>query len=85
MGTGTTFASALAESKDQQDKSSYIQLFREEGKAEHVLSDNDFAALRGSMGTMSDLSGLQPPRDKIPTHHDTTADFYNLSDNGSPR
>ena len=47
------FAAALSESKDQQEKSSYIQLFREEGKAEHVLSDNDFAALRGMIKAMA--------------------------------
>jgi pimeloyl-ACP methyl ester carboxylesterase len=45
------FASALAGSQDQRDKSSYIQLFREEGKAEEVLGGNDFATLRAMLGT----------------------------------
>src|SRR5581483_4243166 len=45
------FAKALTDSKDQQDRSSYIQLFREEGKAEEVLGGNDFAALRGMLST----------------------------------
>src|SRR5438445_179012 len=53
------FASALAESKDQQDKSSYIQLFREEGKAEEVLGGNDFAALRGMLSTAGSADDVE--------------------------
>jgi pimeloyl-ACP methyl ester carboxylesterase len=45
------FATALAESQEQRDMSSYITLFREEGKAEEVLGGNDFAALRAMLGT----------------------------------
>ena len=45
------FASALAESQEQRDNSSYIQLFREEGKAEEVLGGNDFATLRMMLNT----------------------------------
>jgi pimeloyl-ACP methyl ester carboxylesterase len=45
------FAKALTQSEDQQNKSSYIQLFREEGKAEEVLGGNDFAALRAMLST----------------------------------
>ncbi|MEA2631676.1 MAG: formate dehydrogenase beta subunit [Chloroflexota bacterium] len=44
---------------------------------------SDFAALRGpigTMGTMSDLSGLLAPKDKIPTHQDTMSDFEILGD-----
>jgi pimeloyl-ACP methyl ester carboxylesterase len=40
------FAGALANSQEQRDQSSYIQLFREEGKAEEVLGGEDFATLR---------------------------------------
>jgi len=53
------FASALAESKDQQDKSSYIQLFREEGRAEEVLGGNDFAALRGMLSTAGSTEDVE--------------------------
>jgi len=53
------FASALAGSKDQQDKSSYIQLFREEGKAEEVLGANDFAALRGMLSTAGSTEDVE--------------------------
>ncbi|MCU1449810.1 MAG: haloalkane dehalogenase [Acidimicrobiales bacterium] len=45
------FASALAESQEQRDRSSYITLFREEGKAEEVLGGDDFAALRAMLST----------------------------------
>jgi pimeloyl-ACP methyl ester carboxylesterase len=45
------FASALAESQEQRDKSSYIALFREEGKAEEVLGGDDFIRLRGMLST----------------------------------
>ncbi len=44
-------ATALATSEDQRNRSSYIQLFREEGKAEEVLGQSDFAALRGMLST----------------------------------
>ena len=40
------FAKAL-KGQDQRDRSSYIDLFRQEGKAEEVLLSNDGAALRG--------------------------------------
>ena len=53
------FASALAESKDQQDKSSYIQLFREEGKAEEVLGGNDFATLRAMLSTAGSADDVE--------------------------
>ncbi|MBV8387790.1 MAG: alpha/beta hydrolase [Acidimicrobiia bacterium] len=39
------FAMAL-ESKEQQDRSSYITVFRQEGKAEELLSEDDFMRLR---------------------------------------
>jgi pimeloyl-ACP methyl ester carboxylesterase len=45
------FATALAESQEQRDRSSYITLFREEGKAEEVLGGDDFAALRAMLST----------------------------------
>jgi pimeloyl-ACP methyl ester carboxylesterase len=45
------FATALAGSQDQRDKSSYIQLFREEGKAEEVLGEDDFVRLRMMLNT----------------------------------
>ena len=45
------FATALADSQDQRDKSSYIQLFREEGKAEEVLGEDDFLRLRMRLNT----------------------------------
>jgi pimeloyl-ACP methyl ester carboxylesterase len=45
------FADALANSQEQRDSSSYIQLFREEGKAEEVLGGDDFATLRMMLGT----------------------------------
>jgi pimeloyl-ACP methyl ester carboxylesterase len=45
------FATALAESQEQRDRSSYIALFREEGKAEEVLGGDDFAALRAMLST----------------------------------
>lgn len=45
------FAQALAGSQDQRDKSSYIQLFREEGKAEEVLGEDDFLRLRMMLNT----------------------------------
>jgi NADH:ubiquinone oxidoreductase subunit F (NADH-binding)/NADH:ubiquinone oxidoreductase subunit E len=38
---------------------------------------SDLAALRG---TMSDLSGLLVPKDKVPTHHDTMSDFEIMGD-----
>jgi hypothetical protein len=38
---------------------------------------SDLAALRG---TMSDLSGLLGPKDKIPTHQDTMSDFEIMGD-----
>ena len=40
------FAQALATDADQQQRSAYIQLFREPGKAEQVLLADDAAALR---------------------------------------
>ena len=40
------FAAALTGSKDQQDRSSYIAVFRQEGKAEELLSEDDFMRLR---------------------------------------
>ena len=51
------FASALADSQEQRDKSSYITLFREEGKAEEVLGGDDFVRLRAM------LSGIGSPED----------------------
>jgi len=45
------FATALAESEDQRDKSSYIELFRQEGKAEEVLGEDDFLRLRMMLNT----------------------------------
>jgi pimeloyl-ACP methyl ester carboxylesterase len=45
------FATALAESEDQRNMSSYIALFREEGKAEEVLGGDDFATLRAMLST----------------------------------
>ena len=45
------FATALSDSEDQRDKSSYIQLFRQEGKAEEVLGEDDFLRLRMMLNT----------------------------------
>jgi pimeloyl-ACP methyl ester carboxylesterase len=45
------FAGALAGSQEQQDKSSYIALFREVGKAEEVLGEDDFMRLRLMLST----------------------------------
>ena len=44
-------AQALADSQDQRDKSSYFTLFREEGKAEEVLGEDDFLRLRMMLNT----------------------------------
>ncbi|MET9020005.1 alpha/beta hydrolase [Actinopolymorpha sp. NPDC004070] len=41
------FAQALATDADQRERSSYIELFRQPGKAEQVLLGDDAAALRG--------------------------------------
>jgi len=41
------FGTAIRQNEDQQRKSGYIQLFLQAGKAEEVLSANDYAALRG--------------------------------------
>jgi pimeloyl-ACP methyl ester carboxylesterase len=41
------FSKALAGDGDQRDRSSYINLFRQEGKAEEVLLGDDARALRG--------------------------------------
>ena len=40
------FAQALRTDPDQQERSAYIGLFRQAGKAEHVLSRDDWRALR---------------------------------------
>ena len=44
-------AGALTGSKDQQDRSSYIKIFREEGTAEQLLGGEDFAGLRAMWAT----------------------------------
>jgi pimeloyl-ACP methyl ester carboxylesterase len=59
------FASALHESQEQRDRSSYIDLFRQEGKAEEVLLGGDGAALRAMLtgtGAADEHAGvlLQP-------------------------
>jgi len=46
------FAAALSGNKDQQDKSSYIAIFRQEGVAEEALGGNDFANLRAMLSTV---------------------------------
>jgi len=46
------FAAALSGNKDQQDKSSYIAIFRQEGVAEQALGGNDFANLRAMLSTV---------------------------------
>ncbi|MEE6258665.1 alpha/beta fold hydrolase [Plantactinospora sonchi] len=53
----TAFARAIAEDPDQRSRSAYMQLFRETGKAEHVLLADGAAVLRRV------LSGL--PEDRI--------------------
>ncbi|HEV3352317.1 MAG TPA: alpha/beta hydrolase [Acidimicrobiales bacterium] len=53
------FANALANSQEQRDGSSYIHLFREEGKAEEVLGGNDFAALRGMLSTAGSAEDVE--------------------------
>ncbi|SNS78961.1 alpha/beta hydrolase fold [Rhodococcoides kyotonense] len=47
------FGWALREDADQQERSSYIGLLREEGKAEHVLLENDAARLRAMFSDSS--------------------------------
>ena len=46
VGHPVALARAVAGDAEQQQKSSYIQLFRQRGKAEEVLSENDFGRLR---------------------------------------
>jgi pimeloyl-ACP methyl ester carboxylesterase len=53
-------ADALSNSRDQQDRSSYIQLFREEGKAEEVLGGEGFAGLRGMYATVGPEADTAP-------------------------
>ncbi|MDI9900212.1 alpha/beta hydrolase [Rhodococcus sp. IEGM 1409] len=43
----TAFGWALREDEDQKQRSSYIGLLRQEGKAEEVLSEDNFRRLRG--------------------------------------
>ncbi|MBV8297232.1 MAG: alpha/beta hydrolase [Acidimicrobiia bacterium] len=45
------FGAALVENQDQRDRSSYIELFRQEGKAEEVLGEDDFLRLRMMLNT----------------------------------
>lgn len=51
----TAFSTAMSSDPDQRRRSAYIQLFREEGKAEHVLMADDARRLR-EMFTGSGLS-----------------------------
>lgn len=44
--TPTAFGWALREDEDQKERSSYIRLLRQEGKAEKVLSEDNFRRLR---------------------------------------
>lgn len=46
----TAFGWAVREDPDQQQRSSYFTLFRQEGKAEHVLQKDDSTALRSLFG-----------------------------------
>lgn len=46
VGHPTAFKEAAAEDGDQRERSSYIGLFRQPGKAEHVLAKDDFVRLR---------------------------------------
>jgi pimeloyl-ACP methyl ester carboxylesterase len=53
------FADALANSQEQRDSSSYIQLFREEGKGEEVLGGDDFATLRAMLSTAGSADDVE--------------------------
>ncbi len=46
VGHPTAFKEAAAEDADQKERSSYIGLFRQPGKAEHVMAEDDFKRLR---------------------------------------
>jgi pimeloyl-ACP methyl ester carboxylesterase len=53
------FAAELAGNEDQQNKSSYITLFREEGKAEEVLGEDDFMRLRLMLSTAGSAEDVE--------------------------
>lgn len=66
VGHPAAFAAMRGEDEDQKARSSYIGLFLLEGKAEQLLSENDWARLRSSFST-----GLNP--DAVPRG---TADHF---------
>lgn len=51
VGHPAVVAEAVRQDKDQEKRSDYIQLFVIEGKAERVLSEDDFRRLRAMFGT----------------------------------
>lgn len=50
----SAFGWAMREDADQQQRSAYFGLFRQEGKAEHILSKDDARALRAMFGDAVD-------------------------------
>jgi pimeloyl-ACP methyl ester carboxylesterase len=46
VGHPSALSAARAEDEDQQERSRYIGLFLQQGKAEHVLADDDYRRLR---------------------------------------
>jgi pimeloyl-ACP methyl ester carboxylesterase len=61
VGHPTAFLGAMRDDEDQRRRSSYIQLFRQPGKAEEVLLRDGYARLRRMYGLGSD------PGDAIPS------------------
>jgi len=59
VGHPAALAAASAEDKDQQERSRYVALFLLEGKAEHVLGDENFRRLRA-------MFNLGPNPDAMP-------------------
>jgi pimeloyl-ACP methyl ester carboxylesterase len=51
VGHPTALADAIAKDEDQKERSRYIGLFLEQGKAETVLSEDDFKRLRAMLTT----------------------------------
>lgn len=53
------YNAALAADADAQERASYIGLFRQEGKAEHLLLDDDAARLRAMFGGVVDADRVE--------------------------
>jgi pimeloyl-ACP methyl ester carboxylesterase len=51
VGHPAALRAAIAENEDQQARSRYIGLFLQEGKAESLLSENEFMRLRAMLGS----------------------------------